>query len=202
MIRSHNTFIKLIDDTRHSMAIYDFIHHTVKAPLDYSDLLRWQWVQAVSAFDKLIHDLVKIGMIEIAKGSRPSTSKFNSFQVTLDSMKLMMNSESDYYTLLESHIEKKHSFLSFQEPDKVNEALSLYWNKEHKWQYISSIYGNEERHVKAYLKNIVIRRNQIVHEADYLSEHFDRESITVEDVNDVVEFISTIGGIIYRESKL
>ena len=39
-------------------ALYTYLVANVVAPLSYDDLLRSQVVYAVSAFDKLIHDLV------------------------------------------------------------------------------------------------------------------------------------------------
>jgi len=46
--------------------------------MPYDDLLRSQVVYAVSAFDKLIHDLVRIGMVQIFSGARPATAKYLS----------------------------------------------------------------------------------------------------------------------------
>lgn len=60
MEQAKNKFNQLLTDINQVMTIYDFITLEVKAPLDTSDLLRWQWVQAVSAFDKFVHDLVRI----------------------------------------------------------------------------------------------------------------------------------------------
>ena len=78
MNNAHNVFIKIINDTRQTIVLYDCFYQVMNPPCDYSDLLRWQWVQSVSALDKLIHDLVKIGICQAFKGTRNQTSKFQS----------------------------------------------------------------------------------------------------------------------------
>ena len=54
--------------------LYDYLDNIVKPPYDYSDLLRWQWAQSVSALDKLIHDLIRIGMVQTYQGLRTPTA--------------------------------------------------------------------------------------------------------------------------------
>ena len=48
------------------------------------------------------------------------------------------------------------------------------------------------------LKNIVIRRNQIVHEGDYTDSLLMRQEIYEQDVKDVRSFITKLGNVIYN----
>src|SRR3972149_7267748 len=52
--------------------------------VDATDILRAQIVLAVSALDHYIHELTRLGMLEIFDGLRPSTNAFGRFQVTMD----------------------------------------------------------------------------------------------------------------------
>jgi hypothetical protein len=65
-----------------------FIHlkDTLHLPNDLTDILRAEWVYSVSAMDKLIHELVRIGMIEAFQGRRPQTAKFSSFGITTNTL--------------------------------------------------------------------------------------------------------------------
>ena len=62
MRRSFDLFLSMLHGTKTIMTVYDYLAQTVNAPMDYSDLLRWQWVQAVSALDKFgsSQDIVEI----------------------------------------------------------------------------------------------------------------------------------------------
>ena len=196
MEQAKNKFNQLLTDINQVMTIYDFITLEVKAPLDTSDLLRWQWVQAVSAFDKFVHDLVRIGMLEVFNNTRKATPKFNSFKFTfteLNNIKNSVNQESEF----EKIILRKHSYLAFQDPDKVNDALSFIWNCNDKWKIIAEKIGLEKDFCKKTLRNIVIRRNQIVHEGDYI-DSFSRQEIDKQDVKETIYFIRLVGNTIYN----
>ena len=78
MVNAYQCFCTLMQDTKNTCALYDYLHQVVKPPYDYNDLLRWQWAQSVSALDKLIHDIVRIGMRESFAGNRPITDKFSN----------------------------------------------------------------------------------------------------------------------------
>ncbi|MCA0756922.1 hypothetical protein KP806_17830 [Paenibacillus sp. N4] len=202
MNSSFALFKSLLEDTKNSRALYQFLKNVVKPPYDYSDLLRWQWAQSVSALDKLIHDLVRVGMVESFLGTRSPTSKFLGFGFTLDThLQLTQNTASATF-LFEQMVTQKHGYLSFQEPDKIADALSNIWNEQHKWQKISSELGFNENYTKTMLKNITIRRNQIVHEGDYSNSLLQRQPISEEDVEITLDFIDRLGEVIYNLVKL
>lgn len=52
------------------------------------------------------------------------------------------------------------------------------------------------------LKNIVIRRNQIVHEGDYADIYGERQYIDTHDTTEVRRFILGLGEAIYNYVKL
>jgi len=197
MIASYDKFKQIIEDTKNAGVIYSYLNDYVKPPYDYSDLLRWQLAQAVSALDKLIHDLVRIGMLEIFKGKRPITPKYQSFSVTLDVLNNIKLDPSQELSLIEKQIMLNNGYKSFQDPDKIADALSLIWNESNKWEKIASTIGSNSSSVKTLLKNIVIRRNQIVHEGDYNGYLFSRENILEADVSAAVTFVEKLGQAIY-----
>ncbi len=198
MIRSLNLFNQIINDTGNTKVIYEYLDSVVHPPFDYTDLLRWQWAQAVSALDKLIHDLVRIGMLEIFMKKRQPTKKYNSFLIDVNAYTQMIQFPTDAATIFEQIVIIKNSFLAFQEPQKISEALSYIWDEEHKWKKIATKLGADDKNTKTELKNIVIRRNQIVHEGDYSDSILNRQEIIKEDVVDVLDFIQRLGVTIYE----
>jgi len=69
---------------RNLEGLYAFLSKNVASPMPYDDLLRSQVVYAVSAFDKLIHDLVRIGMVQIFSGVRPATARYLSESISIE----------------------------------------------------------------------------------------------------------------------
>lgn len=67
--------------------LYLHLSGTLTPIVDLSDILRAELVYLVSALDKLIHELVRIGMIEIFNNQRSPTNKSNSFSISLDSLR-------------------------------------------------------------------------------------------------------------------
>lgn len=195
--------------------LYRHLIHDLKLPNDLSDILRAQWVYAVSALDKLIHELVRIGMLQAFVGRRTKTNAFNSFSMSLKThleiqqvaiqLAIQEVIQSTNTPLLETpeyffeqEIMVKHKLLAFQEPDKIAEALSLIWEEEHKWQKIASSLNMSVSKVRNDLKSIVSRRNQIVHEADIDLRTNLRKDIDETDVKEAVEFILKLGESIFN----
>ena len=186
MIAAKNTFDSLISQRNITMGLHEYIDSN-KIPLDSSDLLRWQWVLAVSALDKYIHDIVRIGMIEEYAGRKPRTSKFKAFQLSMDalaSIELASVPEIEFG----NEVFRRHNFLAFQDPTKISDALSYIWEEQNKWEVISrnmriSISSND---LRTKLKNIIVRRNQIVHEGDCLLSilPLQQQPISLFDTND------------------
>lgn len=190
---AYNRFCNLIKDIDNVNVVYEYLEEKIRVPIDTSDLLRWQWVQCVSAFDKFIHDIVRIGMIETFQKARSATPKYNTFLIDLQTYADMYNLPLSAAMIFEREIIKKHGYKSFQEPDKVADALSYIWGASDKWNEISKKIGMNKNDCITFLKNIVIRRNQIVHEGDYVDAHSDRQEIYKEDVHGVKGFILNLG---------
>lgn len=175
-------------------ALYDYISVN-NIPLDSSDLLRWQWVLAVSALDKYIHDIVTDGMVEQYINKKPRTPKFDTVQL---SMNTIINIQSAPVPEIEfrNEVIRKNSYLAFQDPNKIADALSFIWNEPNKWDVISRnmVTPISSSVLRTKLKNIVVRRNQIVHEGDCLSTSIPlvQQPITASDTQDVIQFITEL----------
>jgi hypothetical protein len=215
MLTASNAFDEQIKSCKELYAVYDHLKNGLSFPQDLSDLLRAQVVYSVSALDKLVHELVKKGMIEIFEAKRQKTSTFSNFGISLNtlmkiqevaSITIPQSLEETAIYWFEREIILKHKSLSFQAPDKISEALSLIWLEEHKWQKIhlnisqpiGSLLTMTEKDMKTYLKNIVARRNQIVHEADINIVHNSKDTMNEDEAKNIVQFIDALGKSIYQ----
>ncbi len=206
MQRALNQFDNNLKAVKEMEALHIHLTNNLKLSNDLSDILRAQLVYAVSALDKLIHELVRIGMLKSFSGKRRKTSKFNNFSISLATHEkirsLALNSNTIQLEtperIFELEIIQKHKYLSFQEPSNIADALSHIWEEKQKWQKIADFLGSTDHDVKTRLKSIVSRRNQIVHEADIDWQSGLRTNIDPQDVTEAVEFIQQIGHTIFN----
>lgn len=161
--------------------------------VDSTDLLRAQIVLAVSALDHYIHELTRIGMLEVLNGSRPQTGAFERFQVTIKAaIEGMAGSSVNTNTWFETEIREKHGFLAFQHPDKIADAIRLFSACE-LWPQVALKLNLSTQDVKNRLRLIIERRNKIAHEAD-LDPSFPglRWPISPTDADNTVKFIEEL----------
>jgi hypothetical protein len=164
--------------------------------VDSSDILRAQYVLAVSALDHYVHELTRLGMLEIFDGKRIPPPGYLRFQVSLDCLATGNIVSRDYF---DSEIRTQHGYLAFQQPDKVAEAIRLI--KEVKlWDRVGYRLGMDASEIKQRLKLIVDRRNKIAHEADLDPTYPKaRWPISAPDVENVVEFLVEVVEAIHSE---
>ena len=205
MQRAFDQFKNSMKYVKELDALYVHLKDTLHLPNDLSDLMRAQWVYAISSMDKLIHELVRIGMIQSFQGGRTKTRKFMTFGISLDTHSNIMATipgsvpPAEYW--FEQEIVQKHKYLAFQEPDKIADALSLIWDEDHKWQKLADALGMSQADLKTKIKTIVSRRNQIVHEADLDLLSGIRNTVEKADIDDVVPFIEKLAEEIFKAVK-
>ena len=201
MISAITQFKQSLEKVKEMHTLYCHLKDNLQLPNDLTDLLRSEIVNLVSALDKLVHELVRIGMIDIFFNRRTETAAYNNFTISLETLKNVNSSSPiqppEYF--LEQEIVNKHKHLSFQYPDKISEALSLIWGESHKLQKIAIRMNMDQRDLKTQLKNIVSKRNQIVHESDIDIITGDKIPITKSDVELIYNFIESFGQAIYDE---
>ena len=176
------------------------IHNTLNvqstAAIDFSDILRSELVMAVSALDHYIHEIVRLGMLEVYRGTRPETSAFLRFQISLESVRQAVSAPtSDDW--LDNEIRERHGWRSFQQADHIADAIRLISDIS-LWEQVSNRLGMPSHDVKEQLNFIVDRRNKIVHEADMDPTPYDtRWPIDEALVDDAINFIEQIAETIY-----
>ena len=176
------------------------IHNTLNAQttaaIDLSDILRSELVMAVSALDHYIHEIVRLGMLEVYRGTRPETSAFLRFQISLERVRqaLSIPTSDDW---LDNEIRERHSWRSFQQADHIADAIRLI-SAISLWEQVSTHLEMPSQDVKEQLNFIVDRRNKIVHEADMDPTPYDTQwPIDEVLVDDAINFIEQIAEAIY-----
>ena len=179
------------------------VHNSLKAQassvLDLSDMLRAALVLAVSALDYYIHEVVRIGMLEIHGGQRPEPPAFSGFQISLGNARAGINAEQNIDSWLEDEIRQRHSYKSFQQPNAIADAVRLICDKK-LWEQVSINMGSPAKDIKQQLSLIVDRRNKIAHEADIDPSYpiGDRWPIDELLVNEAVNFLEQVVESIHK----
>lgn len=157
-------FRRSIIQARNIGSIESYLSKITTPVLDKSDLLRTQIVMCVSALDYYVHEVTRLGMIETFQGIRPASPAFLRFNVSLESTLQGFLIPADV-GWLDSEIRARHAILSFQNPDKIADAIRLISPME-LWNSVAAALHQNPIAIKTRLSLIVQRRNKIAHEAD------------------------------------
>ncbi len=170
--------------------------------LELSDLLRAELALTVSALDYFVHEIVRLGMLEVHNGSRQSTTHFQRFQISMANVADAI-ADPENNNWLEHEIITQHSRSAFQSYDNIADAARLFYGKS-PWPEVSDRIGLETQEVKETLNLIVDRRNKIVHEADMMCPSYlgTRYAIDHQTVEDSAIFIQRIVEAIYETVSL
>ncbi len=189
-----------VDRARDLLVLYTTLSATTTGVLDLTDILRAALVVAVSAFDHLVHEIARIGMLEIYGNKRPRTDAFGRFSVTMENV-LTGAAMPGSLQWLDDEIRRQHSWISFQQADKVADAVRLVTSKK-LWEEVGTILGIDARSAKNRLNLIVDRRNKIAHEADMdPSSPGARWPIDKVLVQDAIDVLVQIADAIYQVVK-
>jgi len=177
--------------------MHDHLASRTTSALDSTDVLRAALVLSVSALDHFIHELVRLGMLEVHQGRRPATRSFLAFPITLHATRTAIAVPATTSWLTDC-IRDAHGWQTFQRPDKIAEAIRLI-SEVSLWDAVAIQLGADARAVKADLLAIVERRNKIAHEAD-MDPSFpgQRWPISSSLVEGALDFIDRLARAIYK----
>ncbi len=183
--------------------IYMFLSLQNSQNFDLSELLRAEIALIVSALDCFVHDIVRLGTLEIYSGNRPFTN--TSFSPDYDTRKfvnLLTRSKDEQLQEIEKTVRDTNKNDAYQNPDKINKALAGI-GIENIWTIIASRLGIDDAgDVKRQLELIIRRRNAIVHEGDINPDTNQKAMIDSGLVQDNINFIITICETIYEQAIL
>lgn len=199
MEKAIEVFRASADRVRNLGGLHGAISALTTPVIDSSDLLRAQIVLTVSALDHFIHEVTVLGMVETFNGARPPTAAFNRQKV---SGHLLISAPSGRGVLFEEDVRQRHALLSFQQPDKIADAIRLI-SEASLWKEVALKVGVSEEALKTKLRLIVERRNKIAHEADIDPSYPGaRWPIKPQDAEDALQFIVSLCEAIFDLVRL
>jgi len=198
MQQALNSFKECIERARHLGGLFTALSRLTTPVVDISDLLRAQIVLAVSALDYFVHEITLYGMTETFQGKRIATDSFLKHKV---SGSVFLAPTEKIVTAFTNDVKERNSFLSFQQPEKIADAIRMFHGQP-LWRGVAIRLGISEVIIKDQLRVIVERRNKIAHEADIDPSFPDaRWPISLKDTLDSIAFIEQVGQAIFDEVK-
>ena len=166
---------------------------------DVRDLYRAAWVQAVSALDHWIHrELYDRASALAIRPSAARPAKFLRIEVPMSLLEDVLHESVAMEQVFREHLRSKYGHLSFQQPDKIKEAVSLISDVS-LWPTVAKELGEAQssKSVQDDLADIVKRRNRIAHETD--RDHLAggvRAVITDGEVSSVIDWLEKVASAI------
>ncbi|EOL8944044.1 HEPN domain-containing protein [Cronobacter dublinensis] len=201
----HNAFAsfnKNLGEARALTGLHEFLSGKVGGPISYDDLLRAQFVYSVSAFDKFMHDIILIGMVDTFNGIRTPTDKYLNESISISVMNQMVpGSLPPPHMVFKDAVFSKLKIISFQDPKKIADGLAYIWNESHKWVKISQAMGVTDSGLRIQLRLIADRRNAIVHESDIDPVTLSKNDIDIIQTRETTDFLQSCGTAIYNLVK-
>mgnify|MGYP000001550881 CR=1 FL=1 len=155
-------------------ALHGYMSSGTTAALNPDELLRAEWVMRVSALDLYVHELIAEKLLEIFNGVRPVCPGFQKLQISSQTMLTLISHTSGRAggAVFDLEIRDKLSRVTYQYPDDIADGIRLVspielWNTVAAHQgAVGGAIKTEAANLKISLKQIVGRRNKIVHEGD------------------------------------
>jgi hypothetical protein len=127
MQAAFDQFCENLARARSLAALAQSLSSLTTSVIELSDILRASLVLAVSALDHFVHEFVRLGMLEVHRGNRSTTDAYLLFRVPMSATRgAIADTGRDEW--LDQAIREAHSWLSFQHPDKIADALRLMSN--------------------------------------------------------------------------
>lgn len=180
MTVAYNNFLKNMESIFELDHIYCYLSGQVTA-INISELLRAEYVLAISALDNYVHEVVREGLLKRFNDVNPSEG-LSKISIPLDIVKVMFSvDEHERLRMLSNKVKEITSKDSYQSPKGIENALCLI-DISKLWSGISTSMSDEPNKIKARLSLLVQRRNKIAHESDInymtgLKEEIDRDTV-------------------------
>jgi hypothetical protein len=158
----------------HLSAVHAYLAANVAGALRPEELLRAEWVARVSALDLYVHELVAQQMLAVFNGTRAPCPGYLRFSLSTETVSRIRAAAGphDAGAAFDLEVREKLSFLTFQDPDKIADAIRMFSPIE-LWNSVAIKLGANEgskvtmaQQLKRDMSRIVDRRNKVAHEGD------------------------------------
>ena len=190
MTAEKTNFDKCLDTCKEMDTVFLYLQSNHVEALSIDSILRAEYVLLVSALDFYIHQIVCHDIVRnFFSGS--IICKETLIPMTIIQQIDRAPDQPTKEQLLYAALKKRLSKDSYQSSNSIEYALGLI-GKQHIWKQLSNKMGDSAENIKNTLNLIVLRRNQIAHEADIEIHTGAYRPISLSTVNDCRNFLSSL----------
>lgn len=156
---------------------------------DNTELLRSALVFAVSAFDNLVHQIIRKEILYRI------SNELNIFGVLVP-IEILSMSDQDRLKEIDRYIQNMNGHKSFVDPKKMSEGLRCILHNP--WKEIAAVHADNDEVIKKRIRLIYSQRNRIVHESDINPDSISplKFPIELDDTFGAIEYIESVGAAI------
>lgn len=167
------------------------------------DLLRYIIVLLCSSIDNYMHNIVKVKIANIFNNKRAVGKKYDTFLISLSCCREIVNNQfnkNKIIEILDKEVYERMETISMHSQKAIDENLKYITSIDKIWVKIAHKFDEKYKDkfdfnkdtgkLQAYFKEIVVRRNKIVHESDRDYKTYDKIQIDIDTVNKYKEFIT------------
>lgn len=199
MKQAYDGFELLIREVRGSFGVLVYLEKTNTAALNLDEFRRGLFASTIAALDFFVHEITIQGMLKIYDKQLLPTQQFLSFKIAISNYDFVNGNLPRQQ--FEASLRETFSYLSFQQPDKIADAIRLF-APFNIWEEVNHPNFQDQKSLKRQLKLTVARRNQIVHEGDLKPMYpFERWPIDTQELITTIDFVQNVATAIYDVMK-
>lgn len=176
------------------------LEHLKVGAFDVTDLYRAAWSQAVAAIDHWVtREIVDRGVVLALRPGAPRPAKFDKLTMPVALFEKIHHHSEPLAEVFRAYLEREFEYKTFQSPEKIQEGFA-HVSEVKLWVKVAEILTEQDPRspvtsdeVRARMREIARRRNNIAHTADHNPEQPDQKlPITADEVEETIAWLESI----------
>ncbi|GAA4512863.1 hypothetical protein GCM10023191_079210 [Actinoallomurus oryzae] len=176
------------------------LEHLKVGAFDVTDLYRAAWSQAVAAIDHWVtREIVDRGVVLALRPGVPRPAKFDKLTMPVALFEKIHHHSEPLAEVFRAHLEREFEYKTFQSPEKIQEGFA-HVSEVKLWVKVAEILTNEDPRspvtsdeVRARMREIARRRNNIAHTADHNPDQPDQKlPISADEAEETIAWLESI----------
>ncbi|MEU8125253.1 MGMT family protein [Spirillospora sp. NPDC049024] len=176
------------------------LEHLKVGAFDVTDLYRAAWSQAVAAIDHWVtREIVDRGVVLALRPGTPRPAKFDKLTMPVALFEKIHHHSEPLAELFRAYLEREFEYKTFQSPEKIQEGFA-HVSEVKLWVKVAEILTDQDPRspvtsdeVRARMREIARRRNNIAHTADHNPDQPDQKlPITADEAEETIAWLESI----------
>jgi alkylated DNA nucleotide flippase Atl1 len=176
------------------------LEHLRVGAFDVTDLYRAAWSQSVAALDHWVtREIIDRGVLLALQPGAPRPARFDKLTMPVALFEKIHHHSEPLAEVFRTHLEREFEFKTFQSPEKIQEGFA-HVSEVKLWVKVAEILTKQDPRspvtsdeVRARMREIARRRNNIAHTADHNPEQPEQKlPITAKEAEETIDWLESI----------